>query len=298
MRITHQWDAKSATIRVEGLKQTTRILHIADVHLGLIDGRDEEHLEICQDLGERFHPRHQNRDAQGHTIPQETAFQHMLETARQEQVDLLALTGDIVDFPAQANVEYARQLVDASGLPALYTAGNHDWHFLSRDPTPATRREFLAPLAPLHGGRPDFAEHKIGDLLFVAVDNSTYQIDAEQLENTRRALAQNLPTVLLIHIPLSLPTLRAPTIEHKNGNPVLMADPDWPLAKRREYGTGADTPTTLEFVRLLVNAQNLVAVFCGHIHFDHVDALTPWAAQYVVGPGFAGEYRLAEFQPL
>ena len=297
MRITHQWDATSATIRVEDLKQSVQILHIADVHLGLIDERDVEYLEICKDLGQRFHPRHNNRDSEGNIIPQETAFQQILEITKQEQVDLLALTGDIVDFPAQANVEYAHRLVDESGVPALYTAGNHDWHFLNRDPTPSTRRAFLDPLAPLHGGQADFAQLTIGDLFFVAVDNSTYQIEADQLENTHRALAQGLPTVLLIHIPLSLPTLRPPTIQHKNSNPVLMADPDWPLADRRNYGTGEDLPTTLEFMRLISQAQNLVAIFCGHVHFDHVDVLNPWAAQYV-GPGFAGEYRLVEFQPL
>ena len=309
MKTTHQWNRASAIVRVEGLKQSVRTLHIADVHLGLIDERDAEHLDICKNLGERFHPRHDNRDAQGDIIPQETAFRQMLEMAREERVDLLSLTGDIVDFPARANVEYARRVVDKSGLPALYTAGNHDWHFLSCEPTPATRRAFLDALAPLYAPAPEaansknsatpaFAQLEIGEVLFVAVDNSTYQVEEDQLELTLSALARGLPTVLLIHIPLSLPTLRTPVMEHKNGTPVLMADPDWPLADRRNYGTAEDTPTTLEFARLISGAQNLVAILCGHVHFDHVDALNLWAAQYVVGPGYAGEYRLVEFQPL
>lgn len=58
MRTTHRWDHKSAVIRVEGLKRPVRALHIADVHMGLIDERDSEHVEICQGLGERFHPRY------------------------------------------------------------------------------------------------------------------------------------------------------------------------------------------------------------------------------------------------
>lgn len=62
--------------------------------------------------------------------------------------------------------------------------------------------------------------------------------------------------------------------------------------------TDADLPSTLEFVRSLVAAENLIGVFCGHIHFDHADTLSRSAVQYVGAPGFDAQKRLVEFLPL
>ena len=121
----------------------------------------------------------------------------------------------------------------------------------------------------------------------MAVDNSTYQIEEDQLASTRLALHEGLSTVILLHIPLSLPTLRGPVIEMW-GEPILMGDPEWPQAAE-------DTTSTGEFVRLVSRAENLVAILCGHIHLPHVDALNPWAAQYLSPPGYAGECRLFEW---
>lgn len=291
MRVVHEWNHEKATIRVEGLTTSTRVLHISDAHMGLIDDRDPEELEACQGRGDRFHDRHENRDDRGAVIPQETAFRHLLQQAAEENVDLVALTGDIIDFPSQANIEYARQQIDDSGVPALYTAGNHDWHLPGRESGAATRSAYWPALEPLHHDEPAFARRQVGDLLFLAIDNSTHQIDQDQLEATRAALAEGLPTVALIHIPLSLPTLRGPVIE-KWGHSILMADPDRPGASEE------DTASTLEFPKLLGRAENLVAILCGHIHQGHVDTLSPWAAQYLAPPAFAGECRLFEWTSL
>ena len=59
-------------------------------------------------------------------------------------------------------------------------------------------------------------------------------------------------------------------------------------------GHGEDLPPTLEFARTLVRAENLVAVFCGHIHFAHADSINLNAIQYVGAPGFDANSRLVE----
>ena len=121
MKATHHREGNRVVIRVEGLRQSVKALHLDDLHMGVVDERDPDRLEVCAGKGERFHHRHDNNDDDGNTIPQETAFAHMLDVAVREQVDLLALVGDIVDFPAVANVEYAARLIEASGIPAIYT---------------------------------------------------------------------------------------------------------------------------------------------------------------------------------
>jgi hypothetical protein len=110
-------------------------------------------------------------------------------------------------------------------------------------------------------------------------------------------LAQGLPVVLLLHVPVSLPTLRGPTIEVWKA-PILIGDPDWSIESRQEWETRSDDPETLEFVRVLAGAPNLVAILCGHVHFAHADSISPHAVQYAVRPGYAGGYRVIVFQPL
>ena len=300
MRIVHSWTDLSATIGVEGLTQPVRVLHVADTHMALIDDRDAEHVATCRGRSNRFGHRHQNRDAQGKPITPEKAFTDMMVAASSQALDLIALTGDIIDFPSQANVGGVIAGVEIAGAPMLYTAGNHDWIFPTVDGTapPAILREaWLPALAWLHAGQADYSIRDISGVRFLAVDDSTYQISEDQLEFTRKGLAAGLPTIILTHIPLSLPTLRDPTIE-KMQSPILLGDPDWPLADRRRLGIGEDAPATLEFVRLVANAENLVAILCGHIHFPHVDAVSLQAVQYVTAPGYAGEYRLVELRPL
>ncbi len=290
MHVIHEWNDQKALIRVEGLKDSVHALHISDTHMGLIDERDAPKLDRCRGMGERFHTRHENRDSQGGIIPQEEAYRQMLARAAEEKVDLLALTGDIVDFPSRANVEYAHDQIVDIDVPTLYTAGNHDWQFKGHEPTSEVRTKYWPLLEPLHQGEPAFSRRLINGLQFLAVDNSIYQIEEEQLESTRLALDEGTPTVILLHIPLSLPTLRDAVIDVW-GEPILMGDPERPEAEE-------DTACTRAFIQLVAGAENLVAILCGHIHHSHVDALNPWAAQYLSPPGYAGECRLFEWQPM
>lgn len=105
------------------------------------------------------------------------------------------------------------------------------------------------------------------------------------------------PTVVLFHWPLSLPTLRDAIIDML-GSPPMMGDPDWSSESRDHWQTTADTPETLEFVHAVTTAPNVVAAFCGHVHFAHADSINTRAVQYVTAPGHDKGRRLVEFRPL
>ena len=284
MRTTHKWSDDTAMICVEGLRQTVRMLHVTDSHIALIDDRDAEHIEACTGACERFESREQ-------------IFDQLMEEAEESSLDLVALTGDIVHFPSQAGVESVVKSIDKVGVPALYTSGNHDWHYPGVEGRGELREAWWGALALLHHGQAAYARHEIGSIQFLLVDDSIYQVNEEQTAFVDTHLANGMPTVLLTHIPLSLPTLREPTLERFDA-PILIADPEWGPESRDRWGTGEDLSPTLEFARTLVRAENLVAVFCGHIHFAHADSINLNAVQYVGAPGFDANSRLVEFRPL
>lgn len=284
MRTTHAWTSNTATIHVEGLSDSVRMFHLTDAHVSCIDERDAEHVEICAP--------HQARN-----IPREPFFHALMDEASTLSLDLVALTGDIIHFPSQAAIESALNGISKVDVPALYTAGNHDWwypHFKEREDY---RTTWWPMLDPLTKGQASHACYEVGGIQFLLVDDSTYQISEEQLAFVQEKLKTGLPTVLLTHIPISLPTLRDRTIERWN-DPILIGDPHWPVERRERWRTGADVASTLEFVRTVVAADNLVGIFCGHVHFDHADTVSRTAVQYVTAPGFEAQRRLVEFLPL
>merc|ERR1719221_2210291 len=57
-------------------------------------------------------------------------FVQLLRTACANNVDLIALGGDIVNFPSNVTVTWVLEQLrgPGCGIPFVYTAGNHDWH--------------------------------------------------------------------------------------------------------------------------------------------------------------------------
>ena len=138
---------------------------------------------------------------------------------------------------------------------------------------------------------------EIGGIRFVSIDNAVPQISPKQVDFMRGQLLTGQPIVVLTHWPLSLPTLRDAVIAAL-GSPPMMGDPDWSSESRISWQVSEDTPETLEFVRSVTTAPNVVAVFCGHVHIAHADSINTHAVQYVGRPGLEGGRRLVEFKPL
>ena len=297
MRITHTWTDLTASIGIEGLAGPLRVMHIADTHLDLIDERDAQFIEECRGIGMRFADRHQHRDAQGDPFSTEHALELTILDAQKMDVDLIVHSGDLLDFAAQASVDRAVELLEGCGIPWLYASGDHDWYFFPLGLSPGLREKWWPLLDPLTRGKPACDMLDMHGVRFITVDDTVYQITEEQLAFVQKALGDGLPSVVIMHIPLSIATLRDVALAgwHQSN---LLADPDLSRDKRRALCTGADTATTSAFVRTLVAADNLVAVLAGHLHLPHADAVHPRAVQYVGPPNYAGLYRLIDFHPL
>ncbi len=278
------------TIETHGNTGVVRVLHISDSHVSVPGDDDGIYGSFCR----RMHKAYTDFDRLG-------AFVSLMDLAVESDVDLIALTGDQVNYPGSKAVNRLVEELKRTGKPWVFTAGNHDWHYegmegSSRDLRSRWRQE----LGPFYLGHdPHASSVEVNGVRFLMIDNATYQVDDQQLAFYQDKVADGTPTVLLVHIPLSVPTIRA----DREGKP-LCGDPawgakrdrNWETERRERWPVTGNLPSTEEFLSCVASSPNLVAVLCGHIHESRVDRVSDVANQYVTAPGFARGHRLFRFE--
>ena len=260
--------SQSATILIPGTTNHLKLMHITDAHISVSVEQEADMIK----QGERMHKaytgtrRHFSQDVSKTTF---AYLDDVLQRAKKEHVELLLLTGDIVNFPSPASVEYVRDRLKKTGIPWLYIAGNHDWHYEGLEGTPeALRKTWIEKsLLPLYQGRnPLFYSEVISGINFVGIDNSTTKVTKEQTEFLEAQLARPEPIILLSHIPYNFGD------EGKNGEMAA-------------------------FVRTLsANSSKVVGIFAGHIH-QSTFSITGNMCQYTSQACFEGASFVAEIKP-
>ncbi len=285
MRTAHNWTDDSATIGIEGLKRPLRIFQVTDSHIARLDERDEG-LVNDVDLKQA-----------GWFGRSDKAFAGVMGRAEKLKPDLVMLTGDIIHFPSAASVEFFREEFHKLSVESIYTCGNHDWNYPGGAWSESMREENYHLLQDFLPEQASYQRLMLGDLQILVIDNSLYQINAEQLKFARGCLAGGAPTIMFYHVPIEIDTLVPQTIERWK-QPILMGTKDFPDELRQTWRLGQDRAETFEFIELLKKSDNLAATFCGHLHFAHTDRLSEQACQYVTAAGFGGKHRLIEILPL
>lgn len=295
--VQHDYTDSTAFISIDGLQDSLRILQITDTHISILDSSERKFWRYSRRMDQAFITRPDGRT--GEPARPQDQFLQLLDRAKSLKVDLILLTGDIVNNPSRSSVAFVQDALQKCGIPYLYTAGNHDWHYEGmKGAGPQLRKTWIKKgLRPLYGGRnPFFHAQEIKGIQFVAIDNSTYQILPEQLAFFQQTLKQGLPVVLLSHIPYYVAG-----DPHKSG----CGNPDWgwdqdksfELERRQRWPKGGNSPATVEFVDTLPAAGNLVAVLTGHNHKSRATRLSATAVQYVTAAGFGGGSRLITLTP-
>tara|TARA_B110000967_G_C18882255_1_gene561775 strand:+ start:12 stop:575 length:564 start_codon:yes stop_codon:yes gene_type:complete len=154
-------------------------------------------------------------------------------------------------------------------------AGNHDWHYEGMEGTMESLRSSWIKnrLLPLYqGNNPLMAKYDIKGIRFLAIDNSTYQINDEQLTFFNEQIATGIPIVLLVHIPMYAP---GKNISYGCANPNWngASDRNYKLERRPKWPENGHTQTTFNFYQSVFNAPNLLGIFAGHIHQNSIEII-------------------------
>lgn len=290
----HNTTTMQTTISMDGLTKPVTILQVADTHISCDNESDKEYEMYSARMNNAFRqPKHYKTGALTSTVD---CFKELMNLAKDQNVDMIALVGDIVNYPSATAVEFVRSTVAATGIPWMYTAGNHDWHYEGMKGTAdALRNEWCEKrLKPLYtSDNIHFSSRIVGGINMVMIDNSTYQVNEAQLEFLRKQLSRAEPVALFVHIPLYLTSMKMCSGHPKWGE---ATDKNYDIERREKWPASGNNTSTIEFVKEVMKAEKLTGVFAGHWHQYYTIAQHK-VTQHLALPGFNGQFRLIRFQP-
>lgn len=297
----HTFSKYSATIKSSLVNKKTKVIHISDSHISLPYSDSSEYPDFTRRMYEAYeHPEHYLSKNKGTSIKH---FEEILDKAKTEKVDLILLSGDILNSPSEDGVSYLVNKLKETGIEYLYIAGNHDWHFEGMEGSLEDLRNAWIDkrLKPLYKSRnPLFYSKIINGVNFVLIDNSTYQISKEQLQFFREQSELNYPIVLTIHIPIYQPEDKFDDELYTIGDPRWGYEYDsnnYLIEKRERWPKEGNRKETLEFIIEVLSCKNLLGVFGGHHHQSITRQISPSAFQYLTQASFSGAFRMVEILP-
>lgn len=281
------------TVPIRGLNKSYTFLHVTDLHACAFSSEEAESMPR-----ERVAYITQRVAAFADGIPTSDGIltaarmPAFFDYADRRHADLILMTGDIIDFPSEANIRLLHNCMSSAATPGLYTLGNHDWSFADDYHTAHAQAVNIPRFAAICGGDTRLHTVEYPDLIVAAVDDSRDCIDEQTLDAflklEQHAKNSAKPIMLICHIPLRVGTLDEDTIRTWRSNITL-----GPTA------LGRNDPVTLAFYREVAERADtpVALVAAGHVHFAHEDILPNGVPQLVTPVANGGACRMIRLVP-
>ncbi len=255
------------------VKDTVKMVVIADTHLSMSDSREDPYRQYSKRMAGGYQKTKHFQTGE-ETNPAK-AFTETLVLAEKNGADGIAILGDMFSYPSEAAIDWALNELKQVDVPFYYTNGNHDWHYegmlgSSKDLRSTWVEKRLLPM--FQGNNPLCYAKEIKGVRFLFVDNGIYEILPEQLTFIEQEIATGKPLVLMMHIPLYA---QGRDIFFGCGHPDWNAanDPYYTIERREQWPKEGHSAVTMQFYNRVVNAPNLIGVFAGHIHPQSLDVI-------------------------
>ncbi len=266
-------------VRIKGLKRDYTFFHLTDLHMG--EMTPEEMTEMSDQR--RDYARHRYeffaREGQGAA----TRWDDYIALAKAENAELLLLTGDIIDFPTDANVKALKGGIQACGIPTLYVVGNHDWSFADDYHTVTATALHFPKFADLCNGDPHISWVEYEDLIVCAVDDTLDRVSKETVDAFMTLCGLDKPIILCMHVPLYVESMEEDCFASWHN--LLM------MGGKAFNGDDPQVKRFYEAVALVPNTP-VKLVVTGHLHFHHEDVLPNGVPQIVTDKGYTGGCRV------
>lgn len=277
-------------------KKQFSMLMMADTHLFRDDQRGEPFKRYSNRMSKAYNTT-KHFQTNEPTNP-EACFINTLNIAADLKSEMVAMIGDMFSFPSEAAVEWIQDEIKRAGLPYIYTAGNHDWHYEGMDDSLLTLRSTWINnrLLPMYQQEnPMMGIREVHGIKLITLDNSNYEILPEQLEFFNKHIKTGQPTVLMLHIPLFAP---GRSVGFGCGHPQWGAakDENFELERRQRWPEAGHTSTTMKFYKQVFSSTNLIGILAGHIHKQSLDVING-IPQIVTDANAVGAFLHVEFIP-
>jgi len=261
---------REVTLKVPGLKNRYRFLHITDSHLLLYDEKTQTDARNAY-----YATRVKDFMYNGRTTTEyfEVLWDYALAHQQEDDPDKLdgvLLTGDIIDFPSPENLQFLQEHLAKLKIPHVYVMGNHDWSYFDDYHTAHSMIADRPLLAGVSGGNVHVHKAKIGELTFVAVDDTLDMYEDGVAETLADALSGEKNVLLMQHIPFYIPSLHEDTVKRWKSDLNL-------------GGGDVDRGDNWKKVKALILAEDspVRALITGHLHFWHEDSFEGKIPQFV-----------------
>ncbi len=270
----------SATVEIPGLTEEFKFLHITDTHVSAFSDADIKAWSTT-----RYNYNLARRNAfTANGLFAEERFPLFFDYANEIGADGLFMTGDLIDFPSEKNIALLYENVNRFSGKSIFCLGNHDWNY-SDDYMTGNAVTVNRPLFnDLTAGDPYFSFAEYDGFIVAAVDNSSDVVTQETVDKFLALYEKNKPIILLLHVPLHADTLETDVKNAWGGRNITMG----PGA----MGSGWDS--VRQFYNAVCVDENtpVVAVFAGHVHFNHEDTFPNGVKQYITSTGYTGDARV------
>lgn len=271
--ITFVTNAAKVEIYSPEVEDTVRLMLISDTHLWKSDHREEPFQQYSKRMAQAYHETKHYET--GEPTTPEASFVKTLALATEKKVDAIALLGDIVSYPSEYAIGWAKKQLDQTGIPYYYTCGNHDWHYEGMKGSSKDLRDIWIQkrLLPLYGDvHPLMYSVEIKGVKILMIDNSILEILPEQLAFFRQEEKEGKPMLLMMHVPLYAPGRK---VHYAIGHPDWNAanDKGYRAERRERWPESGHKPETYAFYEAVTRSSQLLASFSGHTHAQGVDII-------------------------
>ena len=275
---------QTATLTIPGLSKEYTLLQVTDLHASAYSNEEAKAMTAAR---RNYIAGRRNAFTDGFMLSEER-MPYMFGYANEINADLLMLTGDIIDFPSELNLSMMQQNIEAVKAPTLFSLGNHDWCYADDYLSAGAAAQYIPKLNALSAGKPcddPYVKYvDFGEFMVVSVDNSTDSVTAQTVDKFLALCEMGKPIILMLHVPLHVDSMVA----------------DCTKVWGKDLGMGGDTgvcawsPDVQRFYAAVAEDENspVVAVFAGHVHFNHEDVLPNGITQYITSTAYTGDCRV------
>lgn len=255
-----------------GVKEPFCVLHASDTHITFADNRDSERKVLLSEQRKKVF------------FNAEANLEFLKKKASAEKRTVI-YTGDMIDFVSELNFEKAEEF--CSSVDIFMSAGNHEFsHYLGEAKEDAAYRNIsLERVQKIFKNDIRCSSRIIGGVNFVAIDNSYYLFEKEQLEFLKKETEKGYPVILCVHVPLFTNELYDFMINRDGLPAYLMSVPEDMMRdySPHRFEQQKQDEITFEAYNFIVNCKNIRAVLTGHLHKNYEGKISGDTYQFATG---------------